>query len=174
MEKEYFYLSGESKIGPLSLDALKSAPIARTTLVWYSSIPDWVEAGTLPELAEVFVSIAPPPPPVPSYSANTVSGNSTGGSFNNNPEKPPMPENYLVWSILATVFCCWPLGIFAIINAAKVSSAYNAGDYQGALNASASAKKWTIATACVGGISVIIVSVIYAIAGVAYFSTLGL
>jgi len=172
MEKEYFYLSGDTKIGPLSLDALKCASISRTTLVWNNSIPDWVEAGTLPELAEVFVSVTPPPP-VANYSANNAYNNSTGSSFNN-PDKPPMPESYLIWAILATVFCCWPIGIFSIISAAKVSSAYNAGDYQGAINASASAKKLAIVTACVGGISLIIVGIIYAIAGVAYFSALNL
>ena len=172
MEKEYFYLNGDVKVGPLSLDALKNAPISRTTFVWNNSLPDWVEAGALPELAEVFVSVTPPPP-VANYSSSNTNNYSTGSSFNN-PEKPPMPENYLIWSILATVFCCWPIGIFAIIQAAKVSSAYNIGDYQGAINASASAKKMTIVTACVGGIALIIISVFYAIMGVAYFSALNL
>jgi hypothetical protein len=78
-----------------------------------------------------------------------------------------MPENYLVFAILSTVFCCWPIGIFSIINAAKVSSAYNAGDYQGAIKASANAKKLAILTACLGGISYIILCVFYAIVGVA-------
>ena len=168
MEKEYFYLNGDVKIGPLSLDALKSAPISRTTFVWNNSLPNWVEAGALPELAELFVSIAPPPPAVANYSPNNYS---TGGNFNNQ-EKPPMPENYLVWAILSTVLCCWPIGIFSIINAAKVGSAYNAGDYQGAIKASSNAKKLAIVTACAGGILLIIVGIIYAIAGIAYFSAL--
>ena len=176
MEKEYFYLSGNTKIGPLSLNTLKSAPISRTTLVWNNSIPDWVEAGTLPELAEVFAVSAvstPPPPPAANYGTNNTNNNSTRGSFNNL-DIPPMPENYLIWAILATVFCCWPVGIFSIISAAKVSSAYNAGDYQGALNASSSAKKLAIVTACAGGLVYVILGIFYAVMGFAYLGALNL
>ena len=172
MEKEYFYLNGDTKIGPLSLDALKNAPISRTTLVWHHLIPDWVEAQTLPELAEVFMSV-PPPPPSTHYNAPHTYNNSTAGSHSS-PARPPLPDNYLIWAILSTVLCCWPIGIFAIVSAAKVNSAYNAGDYQRAESASATTKKLVIATACVGAISLIIVGIVYAIMGVAYLSVLGL
>jgi Interferon-induced transmembrane protein len=52
------------------------------------------------------------------------------------------PNNYLVWSILATLFCCLPLGIAAIVNAAKVDGLWHSGDYYGAQRAAAQAKKW--------------------------------
>ena len=169
MEKEYYYLNGDTKVGPLSLDDLKNAPITRTTLVWYHSIPDWVEAYTLPELAEAFM-LVPPPPPTRNNVHNPYNNYSTGSS---NPSKPPLPDNYLIWAILTTVFCCWPIGIFSIISAARVNSAYNAGDYQRAESASDTAKKLVIVTACVGAISLIIVGIVYAIMGVAYLSTLG-
>jgi len=170
MEKEYFYLNGDVKNGPLSLDALKSAPISRTTFVWNNSLPDWVEAGSLPELAVIFAP-APPPPPVANYIQNNANNISTGSNLNNQ-EKPPMPESYLVWTIVSTIFCCWPIGIFSIIQAAKVSSTYIAGDYEGSLKASANAKKIMIANVCVGVFLYVVVSIIYAIAGIAYFSTL--
>lgn len=54
----------------------------------------------------------------------------------------PIP-NYLVHAILVTIFCCWPFGIPAIINAAQVNSKVYAGDIQGALNASSRARMWT-------------------------------
>ncbi|MDR1603130.1 MAG: DUF4339 domain-containing protein [Tannerella sp.] len=63
--KEYFYLSGETRVGPFSLDAFLNAPISRNTLVWHSALPNWTEAWTLPELAELFASQPPPPPPPP-------------------------------------------------------------------------------------------------------------
>lgn len=53
------------------------------------------------------------------------------------------PKNWLVESILATLFCCLPFGIVGIINAAKVNSAFDGGDVAGAMKASADAKKWT-------------------------------
>ncbi len=55
----------------------------------------------------------------------------------------PRPKNWLVESILVTLFCCLPFGIVGIINAANVNSKYDAGDIEGALRASAEAGKWT-------------------------------
>jgi hypothetical protein len=55
----------------------------------------------------------------------------------------PRPKNWLVESILVTVFCCIPLGIVGIVNAASVNSRYDAGDYQGAVKASETAGRWT-------------------------------
>ncbi|RDC54711.1 CD225/dispanin family protein [Pedobacter chinensis] len=61
--------------------------------------------------------------------------------FGNHPG--PAPKNWLVESILVTIFCCLPLGIAGIVNAANVNSKYAIGDYAGAQAASAAAAKWT-------------------------------
>lgn len=53
------------------------------------------------------------------------------------------PKNWLVESILATIFCCLPFGIAGIIFATKVDSAYKIGDIAGAEEASRQAGKWT-------------------------------
>lgn len=50
--------------------------------------------------------------------------------------------NHLVKAILVTIFCCWPLGIFSIINAAKVDNLLAQGDINGALEASDKANKF--------------------------------
>jgi Interferon-induced transmembrane protein/zinc-ribbon domain len=50
--------------------------------------------------------------------------------------------NYLVFSILATVLCCLPAGIVAIIYAAQVNGKLQAGDIAGAQVASKNAKMW--------------------------------
>ena len=55
---------------------------------------------------------------------------------------PPMPKNYLVESILATVFCCMPLGIVALIYASGVTNAYYRGEYAVAQYKSTQARKW--------------------------------
>lgn len=57
------------------------------------------------------------------------------------PGAPP-PKNWLVESILVTIFCCLPFGIVAIINAANVNSRLALGDYAGAQEASLNAGKW--------------------------------
>lgn len=53
-------------------------------------------------------------------------------------------QNYLVFAILVTVFCCLPAGIPAIIYAAQVNSKLQQGDYLGAQQASKNAKTWCL------------------------------
>ena len=53
------------------------------------------------------------------------------------------PKNWLVESILVTIFCCLPFGVVGIVFASQVNSKYAAGDYAGALKASQDAAKWT-------------------------------
>jgi hypothetical protein len=57
------------------------------------------------------------------------------------PQSPP--KNWLVESILVTIFCCQPFGIVGIIFALMVNRNFAAGDYNGALQASNDAGKWT-------------------------------
>ncbi len=57
---------------------------------------------------------------------------------------PPPPTaanvpNYLVPAIIS-IFCCWPLGIAAIIFAAQVNGKVASGDIAGAVDASKKAK----------------------------------
>ena len=60
------------------------------------------------------------------------------------PPQPPMskPDNFLVWSILATIFCCIPFGIVAIVKSSKVDKLWYSGDYEGAQDAANSARTW--------------------------------
>jgi predicted Zn finger-like uncharacterized protein len=67
--------------------------------------------------------------------------------------------NYLVQSILVTLCCCWPFGIVAIINAAKVNSLLASGDYDGAVRASDAAQKWCWIAFVLG----LIVNVLYVV-----------
>jgi hypothetical protein len=58
------------------------------------------------------------------------------------PGTAPSVQNYLVFAILATVLCCLPTGIVAIIYAAQVNGKLQMGDYAGAQAASNNAKMW--------------------------------
>ena len=69
------------------------------------------------------------------------------------------PKSYLGWSIVVTVLCCWPFGIPAIVNSAKVNNRWNESDYAGAQEASQKAKKWIIVSAILG----LIANVVYLI-----------
>ena len=59
------------------------------------------------------------------------------------PPGPPVHvDNYLVFAILATVLCCLPAGIPAIVYASQVNSKLQLGDIAGAQLASKNAKMW--------------------------------
>jgi hypothetical protein len=66
------------------------------------------------------------------------------------PEAAPSPSpvsipTYLAQAILCTLFCCWPLGIPAIVYAAQVNGKITRGDIEGAKTASKNAKTWCYA-----------------------------
>ena len=73
------------------------------------------------------------------------------------------PDNNMLWAILCTLFCCLPLGIVAIINAAKVNGLYRSGNYSDAQEAADNAKKYAL----YGLIAGIVVFVVYFIIGFA-------
>ena len=62
-----------------------------------------------------------------------------------------IPPNYLTQAILVTLCCgCVPLGIVAIIQAARVNGLIAQGDYEGARRATESAKMWCIISFVLG------------------------
>jgi hypothetical protein len=87
-----------------------------------------------------------PPPPPP------------GGGYP--PPGPPgygtQPDNYLVWAILTTLFCCLPLGIVSIVKSTQVSGLWNQGRYAEAHQAANAAKKWAMWGAIIGAILIVI------------------
>ena len=64
-------------------------------------------------------------------------------------QRPQCPDTYLLWAILTAFLCCTPLSIYAIVKAAQVEKFYYMGNYELALKASESAKKWSIISAVV-------------------------
>jgi hypothetical protein len=66
----------------------------------------------------------------------------------------------LVWSILATIFCCLPFGIVAIVKSSQVNGLWAQGQYAEAQAAADTAKKWVTWAVVVGLIVNVIVIVI--------------
>jgi uncharacterized membrane protein YvbJ len=85
-------------------------------------------------------------------------------SYESRPETAP--DNYLVWAILATIFCCMPFGIVAIVYAAQVNSHVAAGNYIAARNASDSARKWCLVSLIAGLAIPILYFLFFALAGI--------
>lgn len=108
------------------------------TLVQGPDSTEWKPLNSFPEFAAL---VAAPISPVSAPGA-------IGGM------QPNVP-NYLWQAIVATVCCCPPLGIPAIVFAAQVNTKLATGDFQGAMEASRKAKIWSwvsFGAGLVGGI----------------------
>lgn len=178
MEKKFYYTDGKEKFGPYTVEELKQFNLTVDTLVWAEGMGDWVPAGKVAELQSLFPF---DPPQIPTGADDPFQDKNTyanGGGYGNQgygaqgayggagytqPQNMgPKPKNWLVESILVLLFCCWPLAIPGIVQASKVDSRYNAGDYNGALEASETAKKWVLASFIVGLVVVVIYVIILA------------
>lgn len=116
------------------------------TPVWREGLPDWTTAGRLPDTAHLFRygfgSGTPPSATAPAYAPGSPMPSQNPG---------PMPSTYLAWAVLATLCCCLPTGIVALIYSSKVSPLWLRGDYEGARRASERAGWWVIIS-FVGGL----------------------
>lgn len=76
-----------------------------------------------------------------------MSNHPSGTNPYQSPPPPPYATqqhvpNYLIPSIIATICCCMPFGIPAIVFSAQANGKRQAGDYAGALESSGKAKLW--------------------------------
>ena len=74
------------------------------------------------------------------YTSPPQYGQQSDGQMNPGPQRDV--PNHLVKAILATGFCCLPLGIVAIVFAAQVNGKLDIGDYAGATIASEQANMY--------------------------------
>ena len=161
--KYYMHIGGQ-QVGPYEENELPSHGLTASTMVWREGMPDWVAASQVPELSHLLPPSQQPPSyqPQPSYGPQQPYG-----------VQPPMPDTYMVWAVLVTVFCCLPFGIVSIVKASQVSSLYSQGRYQEAVAASEAAKKWTIWSA-IAGVVISIIVIVLQIVGIGLLGTAAL
>lgn len=164
--KYFIHINGQQQ-GPFEEKELLLHNVSTTTMVWCEGMPNWAPAGQVQALSYLFQSQAQssqqgyqqPIQPQPQYTQPQ--------QFNFQPsQKPLMPETYLVWAILTTLFCCLPFGIVSIVKASQVSSAYNAGNYAQAEKNSQDAKKWAKWSAIIGLLGGLIYLIILTLTGI--------
>ena len=154
-DKFYFIRDGK-QIGPIEAQQLAQENITPQTMVWRQGLEDWKEARLLPELDFLWQNNATngesgvPPFQAPPSQQPFSSQNATPYSIYANGGIPPKcPPSYLALAIIVTLFCAWPLGIPAIVNASRVEKAYYRGDYTAAERYSKAARSWSIASIAV-------------------------
>ena len=112
---QYYYIdsSGQQK-GPVPANSLTRFGVSRDTLVWKQGMTTWKEAGLLSRLSKYFTHSVPPPlptpPPLPAASPLPMSPpNSQRPIVGKMQKNAVKPDNFMVWSIIATLFFCLPL-----------------------------------------------------------------
>ena len=115
---EYYILNGSEQQGPYTIDQLRGR-VTPQTYVWREGLADWVQAINLPELSAVLL-------PEGSVSPSGV----------------VKPKDYLVESILVTLFCCMVFWILGIVYSVQANSAFSSGNITAANEFSAKAKQW--------------------------------
>lgn len=155
----WYYSKNATQLGPVSLDELRfklaSGEVLSTDMVWREGMPDWRPASAMFELAVPIASQQAPsvpeevvnPPSQPAFAAQ-------------NAAEGMLIPNYLWQSILVTICCCCPLAIPAIVYAAKVDGLKACGDIQGAMESSASAKKWCWISVVSWGVLIVISAIV--------------
>lgn len=161
----YYIISpSREQLGPFTAEQLLEHGLTLNSIVWTEGLPDWVAASSIPELRQLieqhqYIPPMPPPinplmgnaeepkgpamrPPYPSYGMPQAGPDAHSSSM-----QQSKPDSYMALSILATLLCCLPFGIVAIIAASKVDTLWNSGKHEEARRASRAARNWVIISA---------------------------
>lgn len=129
----YYIVCNGQELGPYTLEELSARRITPQTIIRVDGMSDACTAQTLDELRPLFGYQAPGPN---SYAGAPAYGTPYGyGSPMQPQNRPVMPPDNLVWSILCVLFF-FPLGIIPLIYSIQVSTHYDRGNYEEAENAS--------------------------------------
>lgn len=169
---QWYYSKNGTQLGPVGqgelIAKLASGEVSASDLVWKDGMADWIPASQVAELRSAVATPATPVSAAPPFSSPgsppspyAAPSSQVAGGGNPNQEIP----NYLWQSIVVTIFCCWPLGIPAIIFAAKVDGLKARGDIAGAQAAAANAKKWTL-IAMISGLVAIGIYIVVMVFGI--------
>lgn len=138
--KEYYYIdSTKNRIGPMAFEDLIKVGLFPNTPIWTEGMSDWTPAANVEELKFLFSQNFAQQPPQ-----------------NNGYPVGEKPNNWLVWAILSTLFCCLPFGIAAIIYASQVDGHWNAGKYEEAYKSAKRAKQFTLTGIIIGFVGVLL------------------
>lgn len=134
---QWYYSKNGTQLGPVEqselIAKLTSGEVAPSDLVWREGMVDWLPSAQINELRTLMPASQSPMAAGPVASPYTAPATGYSGE---------VIPSYLWQSIVVTILCCWPLGIPAIVYAAKVEGLKSRGDIAGARAASNSAKTW--------------------------------
>ncbi len=172
MEKEFYIVEGDTRVGPLSISQLSEKGVEPSTLVWTAGMADWARADSIPELASLLANrtrinqnesafgsyAAPQQPPRPYQQPQqfgAYNDPNQGGNY------VPPATNWKTLAIIATVVgflvsCIGGIfGVVGIVQANKAEEATRRGDFFTAQNSWSSCKTFCIISFVLTGIGLI-------------------
>ena len=193
---KYYIIENGNPVGPFEVAELVAKGLKAPDLVWTEGYPDWVAAGSVEEIA-MALNCTQTPPSMPAMPQNQFGNGgyqqqcppSYGQGYGQPYQQPygqhgyPQqvggwqqqqmpyeipPKSWLAESIIMTLCCCTPIGIYCIVKAASVNSLWNGGQYEEARRASDVAKKWLI----IGLITGIILSILSVFINIAFTNSI--
>ncbi|GEM_PF-1867632 len=161
--RQYYIVCNGQELGPYTIEELSARRITPQTMIRVEGMSDACPAQELDELRILFEYQAPGPNPyagAPAYGSPYGFG-APRGSYMQPQNRPKMPPDNLLWSILCVLFF-FPLGIIPLVYSIQVFTHYDRGNYAEAENASRNSLLWakglTIAAAvCIGVVIAIFV-----------------
>lgn len=176
MEKEYYIVEGDTRVGPLSMSQLAEKGIEPSTLVWTAGMANWTRADNVAELAPMlanrvrmdqnesaFGAYAQPQQPY-KQPTQPYQQPQQYGAYNNPSQGggySAPSQNWKTLAIVATVcgflFSCIGgiIGIFAILQGNKAEEATRRSDFYSAQSAWSTCKTLTIVSFVLTGIGLI-------------------
>jgi hypothetical protein len=117
MEIWYYAPAGQPRQGPVTAERIKAlflrGEIDHQTLVWCDGMFDWMPLGSLARQFGLEDAGAR------GAAATAQAPDSYPRPARVHARVPAVPNN-LVWAIVSTLLCCWPLGVVSIIYAVRV------------------------------------------------------
>lgn len=149
---EYYISRNGSQEGPFSIEQLSGMNLTPDTLVWADGMADWQPASQVAELASLFAATAQPVQPAEPAQIAQPEPQYAPGQTVYQQDMPPCPSSNQMMAIVAGIFsllgcCCFGAGvpglvlsIIALVKANSVQGRYDRDDFDGALQASKTAK----------------------------------
>lgn len=167
--RQYYIVCNGQELGPYTLEELSARGITPQTMIRVEGMSDVCTAQALDELRPLFGYQAPGSNP---YAGAPAYGTPYGYGNPMRPQnRPVMPPDNLVWSILCVIFF-FPLGIIPLVYSIQVSTHYDRGNYAEAENASRKSLQWARGLTIAAAVCIAIPIAIFIIIAIAAASTI--
>ncbi|MEG1648631.1 MAG: CD225/dispanin family protein [Rikenellaceae bacterium] len=145
----YFFVDVQgNQYGPVRAEYFRVHGIAASSLVWFEGMPHWAKASEVPFLKGFIRASGVESQAQPEHYHNHLISKTaqmsppTDNAKQFLPLEVDPPKNWILESVMITIFCCFPFGIVALVYALKVLPSWNRGSYAESIKASQIAGQW--------------------------------